>query len=92
MLKILFAYEDKNKFRNYIFVVAKYYIYANKFSQKDLNLNSFLRMLKGKFQSEKYIAFMNNNITAFLLNGALCIIISTLIRLTESSLLWIFRC
>ena len=62
---ILFAYEDKNKLRNYIFVVAKYYIYSNKFSQKDLNLNSFLRMLKGKFQSEKHIAYMNNNITAF---------------------------
>ena len=44
---ILFAYEDKNILRNYIFVVARYYIYANKFSQKDLNLNSFLPMLKG---------------------------------------------
>ena len=38
---ILFAYQEKNKLRNYIFVVAKYYIYANKFSQKDLNLNIF---------------------------------------------------
>ena len=62
---ILFAYQDKNKLRNYIFVVAKCYIYANKFSQKDLILILFLRMLKGKFQSEKYITYMNNNNTAF---------------------------
>lgn len=68
---------------NYIFVVAKYYIYANKFSQKDLYLEMFLRMLKSKFQSEKYIAYMNNNTTAFLLNGVLCIIILTPIKSIE---------
>ena len=63
---IHFAYQDKNKLKNYIFVVAKYYICAHKFSQKkDLNLDNFLRMLKSEFQSEKYIAYMNNDITVF---------------------------
>ena len=63
---IHFAYQDKNKLKNYIFVVAKYNICANKFSQKkDLNLDNLLRMLKSKFQSEKYIAYMKNDSTVF---------------------------
>ena len=38
---ILFAFQDKHRLRNYIFVLAKHYIYTNKFSGKQLNLDSF---------------------------------------------------
>ena len=62
---ILFSYQDNNVLKNYILVVAKYYIYANKFCKKDLNLNSFVGLLEKKFQSEKYIAYVNNTITKF---------------------------
>ena len=43
---ILFSYQDNNVLKNYILVVAKYYIYANKFCKKDLNLNSFVGLLE----------------------------------------------
>lgn len=62
---ILFSYQNKNHLTNYIFVVAKYYIYSNKFSGKDLNLNSFISLIEKKFLSERYIAYINNNITKF---------------------------
>ena len=38
----------------------KNYIYKNKFSAKQLNINSFISMLKVKFQCERYIANINN--------------------------------
>ena len=47
-------------------VVAKHYIYKNKFSAKQLNINSFISMLKVKFQCERYIANINNKVAKFL--------------------------
>ena len=35
---ILFSYQDDNSLRNYLYVLAKYYIYANKFSGNGLSL------------------------------------------------------
>lgn len=62
---ILFSYQEKHLLISYLFVVAKYYIYANKFYQKNLTINSFIPILEKKFKSERYIAYMNNTITKF---------------------------
>ena len=47
-------------------VVAKHYIYKNKFSAKQLNINSFISMLKVKFQCARYIANIINKVAKFL--------------------------
>ena len=38
-----------SKLGNYLPAVAKHYIYKNKFSDKQLDINSFISMLKVKF-------------------------------------------
>ena len=63
---ILFAYQDKNQLRNFILVLAKYYIYANKFSGKQLNLDVFKAKLRKKFQGERYTAHIRNNMGQFM--------------------------
>ena len=63
---ILFSYQGKCILKNYIMVVAKHYIYKNKFSAKQLNINSFISMLKVKFQCERYIANINHKVAKFL--------------------------
>ena len=63
---ILFSYQWKSKLENYILAVAKHYIYKNKFSDKQLNINSFIFMLIGKFQCERFIANINNKMSKFL--------------------------
>ena len=63
---ILFSYQDDNSLRNYLYVLAKYYIYANKFSGNGLSLQSFKTILKRKFEAEKYIAYVSNSITRFM--------------------------
>ena len=63
---LLFAYQDKsNTIRNYLCILAKYFIYTTKFAQKNLLLENFINLLKKKFQSEKYIFLMNNSMTNF---------------------------
>ena len=63
---ILFSYQDDNSLRNYLYVLAKYYIYANKFSGNGLSLQSFKTILKRKFKAEKYIAYVSNSFTRFM--------------------------
>ena len=63
---ILFSYQGKSKSVNYLLAVAKHYIYKNKFSDKQLNINSFISMLKVKFQCERFIANINNKMSKFL--------------------------
>ena len=63
---ILSSYQGKCILKNYIMVVAKHYIYKNKISAKQLNINSFISMLKVKFQCERYIANINNKVAKFL--------------------------
>ena len=63
---ILFSYQGKCKLKNYQMVVAKHYISKNKFSAKQLNIHSFISMLKVKFQCERFIANINNKISNFL--------------------------
>ena len=63
---ILFAFQDKHQLINYIFVLAKYYIYVNKFSGKQLNLDVFKAILPNKFQGEHYTAHFNNTMGKFM--------------------------
>ena len=63
---ILFSYQGKCILKNYIMVIAKHYIYKNKILAKQLHINSFISMLKVKFQCESYIANINNKIAIFL--------------------------
>ena len=63
---ILFSYQGKCILKNYTMVVAKHYIYKNKFSAKQSNINSFISMLKVKFQCERFIANINNKVAKFL--------------------------
>ena len=63
---ILFANQGKHQLINYIFVLAKYYIYANKFSDKQLNLDAFKAILRNKFQGERYTAHINNTMGKFM--------------------------
>ena len=62
---ILFSYEQKNKLINYVCVLAKYYVYSNKFSGRGLNVEVFKSILKKKYQSEKYLANLNNTFANF---------------------------
>ena len=63
---ILFSYQDENSLRNYLYVLAKYYIYSNKFSGNGLSLQNFKAILKRKFKAEKYIAYLRNSFTRFM--------------------------
>ena len=45
----MFPNDRRNGLMNYLYVVAKYYIYANKFSDRELNLAS-LESLKENFK------------------------------------------
>ena len=59
--QILFACQDeRSTLRNYLCIIAKYYIYVTKFTRNRLLLENFIKLLKKKFQSEKYIALMSN--------------------------------
>ena len=49
----LFSYQGKSKLGNYLLADAKHYIYKNKFSDKLLNINSFISMHKVKFQFDQ---------------------------------------
>ena len=77
---ILFSYQGKCILKNYIMVVANHYIYKNKFSAKQLNINSFIYMLKVKFQCERYIANINIKWLNFLKNGLHSTVILTIIK------------
>ena len=48
-----------------MYFLAKYYIYANKFSGKQLNLDVFKAILRNKFQGERYTVHINNTIGKF---------------------------
>ena len=63
---ILFSWQDKNQLINFIYVTAKYYIYANKFSGKALNLDIYKAILHRKFQTERYSAHIDNKMGKFM--------------------------
>ena len=72
---ILFSYgqkkQNKKKLINYLCVLAKYYVYSNKFSGRGLNLEAFMLILKRKYQSEKYLANLSNTFAKFLRKWAM---------------------
>ena len=68
---ILFSFGQKNKLINYLCVLAKYYVYSNKFSGRGLNLEAFMSILKRKYQSEKYLANLSNTFAKFLRKWAM---------------------
>ena len=71
MKNLLFVYQDKsNTIRNYLCILAKYFIYTTKFTQKNLLLENFINLSKKTFQSEKYIYLMNNPMTNFFAKSA----------------------
>ena len=47
-------------------ILAKYYVFANKFHMADLSIDRFINMLGKKFQAERYIANQNNTTVKFL--------------------------
>ena len=57
--EILFSYSGKKELVNYIYVLAKYFIYQSKFFTRNININGFISLLKKKMLSEKYICFIN---------------------------------
>ena len=50
---------------NYIYVLAKYYIYQNKFISRNISIQAFVSLLKKNMLSERYIAFINNRLSKF---------------------------
>ena len=64
--EIIFSYTGKKELLNYIYVLAKLYIYKNKFISRSISVQGFINFLKKKMFSEKYICFMNNRFSKFL--------------------------
>lgn len=62
---IIFSYQGNSIMCNYIHVLAKYYIYRTKFSEKNLSVRAFTSLLYRKCVSEKYNAFIFNRVDSF---------------------------
>ena len=64
---IIFSYQGRNSLINYILVLAKYYIYKTKFisTDKNLNIHAFVSLLKKKFISDRYNAYIFNRVAKF---------------------------
>ena len=62
---ILFACGGKTELVNYIYGLAKYYIYKNKFASRNLSIQGFVSLLKKKMLSERYTLFINNRLNKF---------------------------
>ena len=45
---ILFSFTGKNELVNYIYVLAKFYIYQNKFVSRNISIQGFIGLLKKK--------------------------------------------
>ena len=63
---IIYSAFSKCSLLNYLIVLAKYYIYKNKFYHKTLNIKGFESYVKVKFKNEMYIAKINNTYDKFL--------------------------
>ena len=59
--ELLFSGQNKNVLLSYISVVSKHYIYTNKFTERELNISNYISLLKKKFQSERYIAYVHTS-------------------------------
>ena len=58
------SYQGRNSLINYIFILAKYYIYKTKFisTDKNLDIHAFVAFLKKKIISDRYNAYIFNRI------------------------------
>ena len=63
---IIFSWQKKNSFMNFLLVLAKSYIYKTKFTTGNLSLVQFKLVLKRKFETEKYISKINHRYDKFL--------------------------
>ena len=63
--EILFSFGGKNDLVNYIYVLAMFYIYQNKFISMNISIQGFINLLKKKMLSEKYVCFINNKLNIF---------------------------
>ena len=63
--EILFSYTGNNELVNYIYALAKRFIYQNKFISRNINIQGFICLLKKKMLREKYISFLNSKINKF---------------------------
>lgn len=64
--EILFGSQQPNfELINFITLLGKKYIYQNKFSSRNVTIDSFKALLKYRFNSEKCIARKNNKIEEF---------------------------
>lgn len=61
--RVIFSYQGQYPPLNYIFVVAKQYMYKNRFFNSIVNLRTFINILGYKFECEKYIVYINNSIS-----------------------------
>ena len=58
--------EKENNYLNYVFVLAKYYIYKSKVFTNYLSVYNFVIYLKRKFQSKRYICIGNKEFDIFM--------------------------
>ena len=64
---VLFSYSGENELLNYIYVLAKLFIYKNKFISITIYIQGFINFLKKKkMLSEKYISYINNKFNKFM--------------------------
>ena len=63
---ILFSSFSKSSLINYLTILAKYYIYKNKFYTQTLNILGFELYVKSKFENGMYISKLNNTFDKFL--------------------------
>ena len=63
--EILFSYSGKKELVNYIYVLAKYFIFQSKLLTRSISINGFISLLKKKVLIEKYICFINGKMGLF---------------------------
>ena len=76
MKTALFSGQTKNTLLNHLLLLARYFIYKNKFSSNYISLETFICYVKRKYQNEKYISTLrqkqdNLNAKWSVLNNAL---------------------
>ena len=77
---ILFSYQGKSKLENYLLAVAKHYIYKNKFSDKQLNINSLFPCSKSNFNAKGLLQTSTIKCQSFYQNGPHSIITLTITK------------
>ena len=61
----LFSGQTKNVLLNYLLLLARYFIYKNKFTSNNISIQTFINYVKRKYQNERYISKINHKQEAF---------------------------